>query len=53
MPAQESRLPLHGQIRERLRSQILDGSFGLGAQLPSESELGANSRSAAPPCGGR
>jgi GntR family transcriptional regulator len=41
MPAQESRLPLHGQLREHLRAQILDGTFPAEAQLPSESELGA------------
>lgn len=34
-------LPLHTQVRERLRECILDGTYGPHAQLPSESELGA------------
>lgn len=33
--------PLHAQIKNALRAQILDGSVAPLAQLPSESELGA------------
>jgi len=38
---QPSPLPLYSQLRERLRELILDGTFPPLAQLPSESELGA------------
>ncbi|KAF1045185.1 GntR family transcriptional regulator [Xylophilus sp.] len=39
--AEPSALPLHAQVRERLRERILDGTYVPHAQLPSESELGA------------
>lgn len=32
-------VPLHAQVRERLRERILDGSYAVHAQLPAESEL--------------
>lgn len=38
---QPSPLPLYSQIRERLREQILDGTYPPHAQLPTEAELGA------------
>ncbi|MHB8255534.1 MAG: GntR family transcriptional regulator [Acidiferrobacter sp.] len=34
-----SPLPLYAQIKEALRARILDGSYGIHAQMPSESEL--------------
>lgn len=34
-------IPLYMQIKDRLRSSILDGSYPAHSQLPSESELGA------------
>lgn len=37
---QPSPLPLYSQVRERLREQILDGTYPPHAQLPSEAELG-------------
>jgi len=33
-------LPLHRQLADRLRGQILDGALPPGAQLPTEAELG-------------
>ena len=36
-----SPVPLYTQVRERLRADILDGTYPAHAQLPSESELGA------------
>ncbi|HWV14959.1 MAG TPA: GntR family transcriptional regulator [Cellvibrio sp.] len=36
-----SHIPLYGQLKELLRSQILDGSYAPHSQMPSESELGA------------
>jgi len=38
---QPSPLPLHTQVRERLRERILDGTLPPHGQLPSEAELGA------------
>ncbi|MGC4060874.1 MAG: GntR family transcriptional regulator [Aquabacterium sp.] len=32
--------PLYGQIRNSLRSRIVDGSYAPGSRVPSESELG-------------
>ncbi|SFV01448.1 GntR family transcriptional regulator [Pseudoduganella namucuonensis] len=40
-PIALSPVPLHTQLRERLRERILDGSYAPHAQLPAESELGA------------
>jgi GntR family transcriptional regulator len=40
-PVAASPLPLHAQLRERLRERILDGSYAVHAQLPPESTLGA------------
>ena len=37
-----SALPLYSQLREHLRSQILEGIYPAHSQLPSESELGAS-----------
>lgn len=34
-----SPLPLHAQVRERLRERIHDGSYAVHARLPAESEL--------------
>jgi len=34
-----SPLPLYAQIKEALRARILDGTYGVYAQMPSESEL--------------
>ncbi len=38
-PAGPSPVPLHAQLRERLRERILDGSYAVHAQLPPESTL--------------
>lgn len=32
--------PLYGQIRSALRARIVDGTYGPGTRMPSESELG-------------
>ncbi|MES2259686.1 MAG: GntR family transcriptional regulator [Pseudomonadota bacterium] len=40
-PIELSPVPLHTQVRERLRERILDGSYATHAQLPAESELGS------------
>ncbi|CAN7469203.1 GntR family transcriptional regulator [Pseudoduganella sp. LjRoot289] len=40
-PTELSPVPLHTQVRERLRERILDGSYPAHAQLPAESELGS------------
>jgi GntR family transcriptional regulator len=32
-------LPLYGQIKNKLKAQILDGTYVAGSQMPSESEL--------------
>ncbi|MFK3798990.1 MULTISPECIES: GntR family transcriptional regulator [unclassified Pseudomonas] len=36
-----SSVPLHSQLRDLLRSRILDGEYAPDSQMPSESELGA------------
>ncbi|MBC3361862.1 GntR family transcriptional regulator [Pseudomonas sp. SWRI154] len=36
-----SSVPLHTQLRDVLRSRILDAQYPQGSQMPSESELGA------------
>jgi GntR family transcriptional regulator len=36
-----SSVPLHAQLRDLLRSRILDGEYLQNSQMPSESELGA------------
>ncbi|WP_434563484.1 GntR family transcriptional regulator [Pseudomonas sp. R1-6] len=36
-----SSVPLHLQLRDLLRTRILDGEYPQGSQMPSESELGA------------
>jgi len=36
-----SSVPLHQQLRDLLRTRILDGEYPQGSQMPSESELGA------------
>jgi GntR family transcriptional regulator len=36
-----SSIPLHAQLRDLLRSRILDGEYSQNSQMPSESELGA------------
>src|SRR6188768_3076663 len=33
-------VPLYNQLKELLRSQILDGTYPSGSRMPSESELG-------------
>lgn len=38
--AADSSEPLYGQIRNSLRSRIVDGSYAPGKRVPSESELG-------------
>ncbi|AQT94433.1 MULTISPECIES: GntR family transcriptional regulator [Pseudomonas] len=35
-----SSIPLHAQLRDLLRSRILDGEYAPNTQMPSESELG-------------
>lgn len=36
-----SPVPLHSQVRQRLRERILDGTYGQDARLPAESEISA------------
>lgn len=38
---ESSAVPLHSQVRERLRERILDGTYGRDTRLPAESEIGA------------
>lgn len=38
---EQSAVPLHTQVRERLRERIADGSYGPSARLPTESEIGS------------
>jgi GntR family transcriptional regulator len=39
--AQLSSVPLYSQLKELLRTKILDGSYPFHSQMPSESELGS------------